>query len=92
MRLADRARGTAEQRGYGRAHRRFRKAVLAKDPICVRCGKAPSTVADHYPLSMRELVARGMNPYDPDCGRGLCASCHGSETATHQPGGWHAPS
>jgi 5-methylcytosine-specific restriction protein A len=47
-----------------------------------------STVADHWPVDRRELVARGMNPDDPSGGRGLCASCHGKETAIHQPGGW----
>jgi 5-methylcytosine-specific restriction protein A len=87
---ADRARGTASQRGYtGAGHRAFRTAVLHRDPICVQCRAAPSTVADHHPLSRRELIARGMNPNDPANGRGLCKPCHDRETAHHQPGGWH---
>ncbi len=86
---ADQARGTASQRGYGSRHRRtFREAVLDKEPTCRLCG-AESTVADHWPLSRRELVTRRLNPNDPRRGRGLCASCHGTETSTHQPGGWN---
>lgn len=86
---AEQKRGTASQRGYGSAHRRsFREAVLEKDPTCVLCG-AESTVADHWPLSRRVLVMRRLNPNDPRHGRGLCGPCHGSETSTHQPGGWN---
>jgi len=97
---AERRRGTARQRGYDHRHEtRFRPKVLEADPLCVCtelghghrgvCG-LPSTVADHYPLSRRELVARGMNPYDPAHGRGLCSGCHNPETAARQPGGWAA--
>lgn len=87
---AEQRRGNARQRGYGRQHeRRFRPAVLARDPICVLCGTAPSVHADHHPLSRRELVQHGLDPDDPKHGRGLCSSCHSSETAKHQPGGWH---
>jgi len=87
---ADRARGSATQRGYKTpGHAAFRAAVLNRDPTCVRCKAAPSTVADHYPISRRDLVAAGLDPNDPARGRGLCASCHGSETVRHQPGGFN---
>lgn len=97
---ADRARGTRHQRGYDYKHETlFRPAVLKADPLCVctteghghtgQC-RMPSTVADHYPRSRKELVALGLNPYDPRYGRGLCAGCHNPETAARQPGGWHA--
>lgn len=87
---ADTSRGTATQRGYNTAgHRRFRTAVLRRDPLCVLCGSV-ATVADHHPLSRRELVEQGLNPNDPTRGRGLCAPCHGRETVQHQPGGWAA--
>lgn len=90
-RAADQARGTATERGYGVAHRAFRRAVLRRDPICVILGCFQfATVADHYPLSLRELRERGLNPYEPSRGRSLCAECHGRETAKHQPGGWNA--
>lgn len=90
-RAADRQRGTAAQRGYNTAgHQRFRRSVLSRDPICVLCRLAQSTVADHYPRSRKELEALGLNPDDPQHGRGLCKPCHDTETAAHQPGGWHA--
>lgn len=87
---ADRARGTAAERGYRSAgHRRFRELVLQRDPICVACQLAPSTVADHWPLSRRELVAQQLDADDPARGRGVCKRCHDRSTARHQPGGWH---
>ncbi|MGK4583471.1 holin [Kitasatospora sp. HPMI-4] len=90
-RAADRARGTTSQRGYGRGHRtRFRPAVLARDPVCVLCKQQPSQHADHWPLSRRELVDAGMDPDDPQHGRGLCQRCHARSTAAEQPGGWNA--
>ena len=89
QRQAERARGSSRQRGYTGAHITFRATVLERDPVCVLCGEQPSTVADHYPLSRRELVLRRLDPNDPNHGRGLCASCHGTETARHQPGGWN---
>jgi len=88
---ADRARGTPAERGYTSAGhtRRFRPHVLARDPICVVCDRAESTVADHYPRSKRELERLGLDSNDPQYGRGLCKRCHDSETARNQPGGWH---
>jgi len=65
-------------------------AVLDRDPICVLCRLAASTVADHYPRSRRELIAAGDDPNDPACGRGLCKRCHDRSTAREQPGGWHS--
>lgn len=94
---ADKARGTSTERGYKtRGHlRRFRPGVLERDPLCVLCleeGKPPrlSTVADHFPLSRRELIELGLDPDDPQHGRGLCKRHHDRETARHQPGGWNA--
>lgn len=89
---AETRRGTARQRGYGTAHeRRFRPGVLARDPVCVECRQAWSTVADHWPLSRRELEAAGLDPDNPDHGRGLCKACHDTATTRTQPGGWHRP-
>lgn len=99
---AERARGTARQRGYGTAHEtQFRPAVLTRDPVCTcsgcpsckpaadrPCG-TPSAHADHHPRSRRELTAAGHNPNDPRHGRGLCGPCHSRHTATAQPGGWN---
>ncbi len=98
QRDADLDRGTATQRGYTSAGhtKRFRPAVLERDPICVLClaeGTTPrlATVADHWPLSRRELIAQGLDPDDPKHGRGLCAQHHSRETARLQPGGWLTP-
>lgn len=91
-------RGTASQRGYTSAgHQRFRTAVLRRNPLCVcedvghghgRPCTAPSTVADHHPLSRRELIEQKLNPNSPSAGRGICKRCHDKATAQHQPGGW----
>ena len=68
----------------------FRPRVLARAGyLCELCGKNVATVADHFPLSRRELVAVGKNPNDPKYGRALCKPCHDKETAVHQPGGWN---
>lgn len=89
---ADRARGTSTQRGYSsRTFIRARRTVLARDPTCTVCGKQPSTVADHYPTSRRDLLTQGVtDPDAPHRMRGTCGPCHSSETARHQPGGWNA--
>ncbi len=89
-RIAEQQRGSPSQRGYGTAHRlRFRAAVLTRYPACVICHTAPSTVADHYPLSRRELVAANLDPDNPEHGRGLCRHCDARQTARRQPGGWN---
>lgn len=86
-----RPRGNASQRGYGARHReRFRRGVLDAQPVCVRCKGAQATEADHWPRSREQLVSAGCDPDDPQYGRGLCKPCHSTETARHQPGGWHA--
>lgn len=89
---ADKARGTATQRGYtSKGHQQFRSATLNRNPICVLCHIRQATVADHYPHSRKELIELGLNPNDPEYGRGLCETCHNTQTATNQPGGWHQP-
>ncbi|SFR76045.1 hypothetical protein SAMN05428970_2008 [Agromyces sp. CF514] len=89
-RMADKGRGTATERGYtSKGHQRFRDAVLTRDPICVLCGVAQATIADHHPRSRKELLELHMDANDPRHGRGLCKHCHDTQTAQHQPGGWH---
>lgn len=67
----------------------FRLAVLRRDPICVICGVKQATVADHYPRSRVELIDLGLDPNDPQYGRGLDKQCHDRETARNQPSGWN---
>jgi 5-methylcytosine-specific restriction enzyme A len=89
-RQIDRQRGSASKRGYGRRHGRWRKMILARDPLCkiaVLCdGTAISTEADHIiPLS------RG-GDWSMENGQGACHACHSHKTAletrdAHRPGG-----
>ena len=63
---------TNKQRGYGVEHRRWRDAVLKRDPVCVDCKATRSTEAHHIDgnTSNREL----------DNGMGLCRLCHNRRT------------
>jgi 5-methylcytosine-specific restriction protein A len=89
-RAASRGRDATRDRYTNtRGHKTFRAAVLAHHPICVICHRAPSVIADHYPLGRDELVARGLDPNDPSAGRGLCKPCDSTQTAGRQPGGWN---
>lgn len=90
-RQATKLRREAGNGVYGTsAWARVRKAYLYENPWCALCG-APSTVADHYPLSRKALVAQGVDTPDaPTHLRPLCTHCHNRETAQHQPGGWAA--
>ncbi|RSO28310.1 HNH endonuclease [Streptomyces sp. WAC 06725] len=87
---ANRLRGSSSERGYGTRWQRIRRRYLYHHPWCVLCSRT-AMVADHFPLSRRELVAQGVA--DPDawsCLRPLCTQCHNRETAQRQPGGWAA--
>ena len=75
---------------YGtKGHQAFRETVLTRDPICVLCRTAQSTIADHYPIERVDLIELGLNPNDPQRGRGLCKPCHDRHTARTKPAGWH---
>lgn len=81
-----------DNKPYGtKAHQDFRRAVLTRQPTCAipGCNEA-STVADHHPRTRRELQDAGLNPNDPQYGRGLCTPHHNTHTARTSPGGWHA--
>lgn len=53
-------------------------SFLRKHTKCALCGSR-ATVADHYPDTRRELLARGVaDPDTEDRLRPLCASCHAS--------------
>lgn len=69
--------------GYGRAHDRWRRLVLAQDPICgwdLGAGRyclAPATEADHIqPVRLRPDLR-----YDLSNGAGLCRKHHSMKTA-----------
>lgn len=73
-------RPNSAERGYGPRHRRWRKKVLARDPLCVHClergDTVPSTVADHI-----TPWQRGGSKYALENGQGLCQTCHNQKTA-----------
>lgn len=75
---------------YTTRWQRIRKEFLYANPWCALCGRA-ANVADHFPLSRRELMAKGeVNPDSTKHLRSLCANCHNRETARNQPGGFAA--
>ena len=61
-----RPRAKTTERGYGSAHREFRRALLALYPLCQRCGQAWSVHAHHlqYPATCLEHY------------QALCLNCH----------------
>lgn len=80
----------ANTRAYStKGHRAFRTTILTRDPICTNCHTAQSTIADHYPMERTALINAGLNPNDPQHGRGLCKPCHDRHTATTHPAGWN---
>lgn len=60
--------------------RAARALVLQRDPVCVECGNAVATVADHV-IDAREWVAAGHDFYDLSNLAGKCQPCHDSRTA-----------
>ena len=79
---------TAAQRGYDARWRRRRADYLVEHPLCALCRRL-AAVADHYPISRRQLLAEGV--WDPDADehlRPLCKPCHDRQTGLRQPGGW----
>ncbi|KKK68633.1 hypothetical protein LCGC14_2942100 [marine sediment metagenome] len=76
----DARRPTATQRGYGWQWRKLRNAVIARDPICTDCGRAPSTDADHK-------IPRSQGGQDTmENLAGKCHGCHSSKTARRDGG------
>ncbi len=75
----ERERATATQRGYGALHRKWRRIILNRDPVCKICGRAPSTEADHIDGNNRNLSLEN--------GQGLCKTCHSKKTVKEQ-GRW----
>lgn len=83
-------RPTITQQGYGASWRHTRNAFIAAHPVCQGDGtgshhpgcNGSATVADHDPLTRRELVRRG-DP-NPDAWSHLVARshlCHGRKSA-----------
>ena len=72
---AEHPRPSSTQQGYGAVHRQWRRAILARDPVCRHCGIAQATHADHI------TALRKGGDFSLENGQGLCASCHNRKTA-----------
>lgn len=68
-------RGSSTAQGYGARWRKLRLLVLARDPICRACQRAPSTDVDHITPKRRGGLDTLENL------QGLCGSCHARKTA-----------
>lgn len=68
--------GSSTSRGYGAAWRKLRKMILARDPFCVLCERAPSQHVDH-------IIPKALGGTDEMKNlRGVCPPCHSRKTAT----------
>ena len=66
------------------------KLIIARDPVCKRCAKVLSEIADHVVpagVAIEQALASRKWPLDPLAGfflmsnlQGLCRSCHGLKT------------
>lgn len=78
-RLPD-GRPSAARRGYGRAWRKLRAAVLLDRPVCEACGRAEATDVDH-------VVRRGAGGSDDLANlMALCHPCHSKKTVAADGG------
>jgi len=73
--------GPPSARGYDARHRRARRMVLRRDPICTSCGSAISTVADH-----KKRLRDGGKTSQANL-QGLCAHCHNAKSGREAHGG-----
>ncbi len=69
----DQERGSASSRGYGASWRKLRAWYLARNPLCVMCGKAAREV-DHI------LPREDGGTDDQENLQSLCKSCHSKKT------------
>ena len=88
IKLYDKERGNANQRGYNSQWRKEREYYLRDNPLCVACQRdnrlTPATVVDHIQphKGNQDLF------WDTDNWQALCQSCHNSKTAKHDMGQW----
>lgn len=59
---------------------RVSRRILAERPICANCQRRLAVAVDHR-TPLREMLAAGRDPYDPNELDALCASCHAAKTA-----------
>ena len=83
---AERDRGTASARGYGRDWQRLRLVILARDPLCLFCLAERRLVAARQVDHIRPICERPDLRLDPANLRGLCDACHSRRTAGDRKG------
>lgn len=83
---ADRARGTAAQRGYNYKWARTRGRYLQLHPTCEQSG-CDAAATDVHHIDGRG--PGGVNGHQHSNLRALCKSHHSALTAREQPGGWN---
>ena len=68
----DKGRPSPDQRGYDTHWRKLRKMVLAREPLCRRCGEAgrtePATLIHHIDEDVSNNYIENLEP--------LCSTCH----------------
>ena len=83
-RILSAARPSVANRGYGAAHRRWRTAILSRDPYCVACLRSglivTSVIADHI-----QPIRAGGAPHDLANGQGLCLRHGNAKDAGRRP-------
>ena len=87
VRRADKARGSANDRGYTSQWSKARKGYLAKHPLCVRCESSgiiqSANVVDHVQPHKGDVSLF----WNVDNWQSLCYKCHNIKTA-REDGGW----
>lgn len=88
VKVNDKLRGTAHQRGYGSAWNKARDQFLNENPLCCDCRKrgyiVPASVVDHIiPHKGDKALFWNEQNWQP-----LCESCHNRKTATEDRGSW----
>lgn len=75
-------RPSSSAQGYGRTWQRLRRMVLAGQPVCADCQRAPATEVDH-------IVSKRKGGTDDRSNLiGLCCSCHSKKTCREDGAGW----
>ena len=86
-READRKRGTATERGYGKQWRQTRKVFLDRYPCCQHTDGCINQATDVHHVD--GLGPKGPLGHDEGNLMAFCHSHHSQITSQEQPGGWH---